>query len=98
MIDPSAQPFLGRQVLANDERGLRASVASGVPSWWGAWRRPVAAVLLLAGLVSAVWLDREPLLRGATNLWIISDPITHADAAVVLGGGPEIRPLVAADL
>jgi len=46
----------------------------------------------------AAWYGREPLLRGAAELWIISDPITPADAVVVLGGGLEIRPFVAADL
>jgi hypothetical protein len=52
----------------------------------------------LAGFVICIWLGREPLLRGAASLWIISDPITHADAIVVLGGNYQLRPLVAADL
>ena len=32
------------------------------------------------------------------DLWIVSDKVTHADAAVVLGGGLEVRPFAAADL
>jgi len=32
------------------------------------------------------------------DLWIISDTVTHADAAVVLGGGLDVRPFAAADL
>jgi hypothetical protein len=32
------------------------------------------------------------------NLWIVSDEITHSDAAVILGGGLEVRPFAAADL
>ena len=45
-----------------------------------------------------VWVQRETLLRGAADLWIVSDPVTRADVAVVLGGGLEVRPFVAADL
>jgi hypothetical protein len=44
------------------------------------------------------WLERQPLLRNAADLWIISDPVTHADAAVVLGGGLDDRPFAAAEL
>src|SRR5262245_27458115 len=54
---------------------------------------------LLAGVAIAVWLGREPLLRGVASLWIVSDSVTHADAIVVLGGNFQVRPLVvAADL
>jgi hypothetical protein len=31
-------------------------------------------------------------------MWIVSDPVTHADAIVILGGNPTVRPLVAAEL
>ena len=55
-------------------------------------------IAVLAGFVISIWLGRELLLRGAASLWIISDPITHADAIVVLGGNYQLRPLVAADL
>ena len=41
---------------------------------------------------------REPLLREAADLWIISDPISRADAIVVLGGGLATRPFEAAEL
>ena len=41
---------------------------------------------------------REPLLLGAANLWIVSDPVSHATAIVVLDGGLETRPFVAAEL
>jgi uncharacterized SAM-binding protein YcdF (DUF218 family) len=44
------------------------------------------------------WLLREPVLVGAANLWIVSDPISRADAIVVLGGGLQTRPFVAAEL
>lgn len=55
-----------------------------------------AVILTVAGLIG--WLEREPLLQEAANLWIVSDPLTHADAIVVLGGNSQTRPLVAAEL
>jgi uncharacterized SAM-binding protein YcdF (DUF218 family) len=55
-------------------------------------------VLVLATLCAAAWIEREALLRGAADLWIVSDPVTPADAVVVLGGGVDVRPFVAADL
>jgi uncharacterized SAM-binding protein YcdF (DUF218 family) len=62
-----------------------------------AFSRRVAMVgLAVAGLVG--WLGRESLIREATDLWIVSDPLTHADAIVVLGGNTQTRPPVAADL
>jgi uncharacterized SAM-binding protein YcdF (DUF218 family) len=53
-------------------------------------------ILTVAGLVG--WLARESLLREAAALWIVSDPLTHADAIVVLGGNSQTRPPVAAEL
>ena len=41
-------------------------------------------------------MDASPV-RGAGDLWIISDPVTHADVVAVLGGGLEVRPFAAAD-
>jgi DUF218 domain len=56
----------------------------------------IAIGLLLVG--AGAWLGREALFRRLTDLWIVSDPITRGDAVVVLGGGLEYRPFVAADL
>jgi hypothetical protein len=53
-------------------------------------------VLASAGLIA--YLSREPLLQMAGDIWIVSDPVTHADAIVILGGHPTVRPLVAAEL
>ena len=53
-------------------------------------------ILALAGLVG--WLGRDFMRREAANLWIVSDPLMHADAIVVLGGNSRTRPPVAADL
>jgi uncharacterized SAM-binding protein YcdF (DUF218 family) len=55
-------------------------------------------MFVLAGVATGGWLAREPALRAAADLWIISDPISRADAIVVLGGGLETRPFVAAEL
>ena len=60
--------------------------------------RLATAIFLLAVLVGGVWLERAPLLRGAANLWIVSDPVTKSNVVVVLGGGLETRPFVAAEL
>jgi hypothetical protein len=53
---------------------------------------------VLAVLGTGMWVERERLLLGAAELWIVSDPVSHADAAVVLGGGLDGRPFVAAKL
>jgi hypothetical protein len=58
----------------------------------------VVIAFLLAGLLALVWLEREPLLRGAADLWSVSDEVTPADAVAVLGGGLDVRPFAAAAL
>src|SRR5262249_13510000 len=60
--------------------------------------RLIAVILLLAAVVAGVWLQRAPLLRGAANLWIVSDRVTQSDVVAVLGGDFEGRPFVAAEL
>jgi uncharacterized SAM-binding protein YcdF (DUF218 family) len=62
------------------------------------FRYAVTIVLLLVGFGAGVWLGRDALFRGLTDLWIVSDPITRGDAVVVLGGGLEYRPFASADL
>ena len=61
-------------------------------------RRYRILALLLAALGAGAWFERIALLQGAADLWVVSDPITPADAVVVLGGGADVRPFVAADL
>lgn len=57
-----------------------------------------AVVLVLIGFGIGIWLERDNLLQGLADLWVISDPITRADAVVVLGGGLKYRPPIAAEL
>jgi uncharacterized SAM-binding protein YcdF (DUF218 family) len=61
-------------------------------------RRHLVFALLLAAIGAGAWFERIALLQGAADLWVVSDPITPADAVVVLGGGADVRPFVAADL
>jgi uncharacterized SAM-binding protein YcdF (DUF218 family) len=60
--------------------------------------RSFAIVIALALLCAGVWIERRVLLRATAELWIVSDQITAADAVVVLGGGIDLRPFIAADL
>jgi uncharacterized SAM-binding protein YcdF (DUF218 family) len=61
-------------------------------------KRLAFAALGLCALLLAAYLFRAPLLRGAASAWIVNDPLSKADAIVVLGGGPETRPFEAARL
>jgi uncharacterized SAM-binding protein YcdF (DUF218 family) len=58
----------------------------------------VLSVVLVCALGGGIWVYRDTLLQGAADLWVVSDKITHADAVVVLGGGYDVRPVVAAKL
>jgi uncharacterized SAM-binding protein YcdF (DUF218 family) len=49
---------------------------------------------VLAGIWASV--ERAPLLRGAAAIWIVSDPVSPADAVAILGGGINDRPFAAA--
>ena len=57
-----------------------------------AWTVTVFALCALA------WTFRGQLLRGLANAWIVHDPLSRADAIVVLGGGMQTRPFEAARL
>jgi uncharacterized SAM-binding protein YcdF (DUF218 family) len=60
------------------------------------WLRRLRSVVLwscgLAVLVAFCFVFRAPLLAGLANAWIVNEPLTRADAVVVLGGGLETRP------
>jgi uncharacterized SAM-binding protein YcdF (DUF218 family) len=61
-------------------------------------RAMIVMVAVVGSLVICGWLGREALLRSAASFWIVSDPVTPADAIVILGGNFQERPLVAAEL
>jgi hypothetical protein len=79
------------QILASPPASRRAA-------WLRRAQRSIAAALIMAGLAGLVWAGRESLLRGMADLWIVSDSLTPADVAVVLGGGLDTRPFAAAEL
>lgn len=58
----------------------------------------LALLLVLCASLIVAGLCRAPLLRGLANEWIVNEPLSHADAIVVLGGGPDTRPFEAARL
>jgi hypothetical protein len=63
-------------------------------------RRSSRALVFLAVVVAFVavaWFGRVTWLLGAAELWIVSEDVRSADAAVVLGGGLSTRPLAAAE-
>jgi uncharacterized SAM-binding protein YcdF (DUF218 family) len=62
---------------------------------WFFHRRLAVVILAMAALVG--WVGRETLLQEAADLWIVSDPLTHADAIVVLAGNSQTRPPAAAE-
>lgn len=72
--------------------------SSATPAGLRSVGRLLAVVLLLFVAGAGIWVARWPLLRGAADLWIVSDPVTHADVVVVLGGDLELRPFAAAEL
>jgi len=59
--------------------------------WW------LASVLIVLAIAIA-WMARVTILRGVAELWVVSDPLDHADAIVVLGGRMDVRPFAAVDL
>src|SRR5258708_6351146 len=55
--------------------------------WTRRLRRPAVVILVVAVFGAWAWAERVLLFRGAAELWIVSDAVSSADAAVVLGGG-----------
>jgi uncharacterized SAM-binding protein YcdF (DUF218 family) len=74
------------------------TLVSAQAVWARRIRRLWTIALLSAAIALLLWVERELLLRGAAEVWIVSDPVTQADAAVVLGGGIDVRPFAAAEL
>jgi uncharacterized SAM-binding protein YcdF (DUF218 family) len=84
-----------RKVVVSMKSPTRRTAA---PPWQYRLGRYAAVIFMLACVAVGGWLVRERMLVGAADLWIVSDPTTRADAIVVLGGGLEIRPFIAAEL
>jgi uncharacterized SAM-binding protein YcdF (DUF218 family) len=62
-------------------------------------KREIQLALILAALISCgCWMASTLVLRSAAALWIVSEKIEPADAIVVLGGAPDVRPSAAAIL
>jgi len=59
--------------------------------------RSLVWLALAWALGALAWTARVPLLRGAAEMWIVSDAVAPADAAAVLGGGVDVRPFAAAE-
>jgi uncharacterized SAM-binding protein YcdF (DUF218 family) len=60
-------------------------------------KRALVIFSLLAAFCAAVWFGRETLLRGAAELWVVSDTVAPADAVAIFGGGLGVRPFAAAE-
>ena len=103
-LDERADRARSRMILAVERvpgaMSMPVAGASAAPAarWVGRLRHLGVFVLALACIGAGAWLAREPLLRGAADLWIVSDEVTQADAVAVLGGSVEVRPFAAADL
>lgn len=82
-------------MTASADRGETVAVR---PRRRGARRRIALALAGCAALVViAGWVERAAVLRGAADLWIVSDQPVKSDAVAVFGGGLEYRPFAAAD-
>jgi uncharacterized SAM-binding protein YcdF (DUF218 family) len=63
------------------------------------WRRRLGLCFaFFCALLLACYVFRAPLLTGVAQAWVVDEPVTNADAIVVLGGGLENRPFAAAKL
>jgi uncharacterized SAM-binding protein YcdF (DUF218 family) len=58
-------------------------------------RRVAIVVLAVLAVMLLVWAIHGPVLRGLASTLTIEDPLTEADAIVVVGGGAPFRELVA---
>jgi uncharacterized SAM-binding protein YcdF (DUF218 family) len=85
-------------MLSRDHQSFPLSRSARRVSWAQRLGWLIVVMLVLAVLGAGIWVERKSLFLAAADLWIVSDPMSHADAAVVLGGGLDSRPFVAAKL
>ena len=55
-------------------------------------------LVIFATFCALLFLFRHPLMSVSARWWIVNDPMDQADAVVVLGGGLDQRPFIAAEL
>ena len=84
--------------ISHEERRSGSQSYLARPGWTRFLRHLVAVALILIALATWLWVERARVLIGAADLWIVSDTISPADAAVVLGGDLDVRPFAAAQL
>lgn len=80
--------------LASQESAAAELALASAPRR-GRWLRRLVILVIACGLLYAF---RFPLMTQAAQMWIISDPLEKADAAIVLGGSMDARPSYAAEL
>ena len=61
-------------------------------------RNSLACTEAVLDLGAVAWSFRGELLKDLANAWIVHDPLSKADAIIVLGGGMQTRPFEAARL
>jgi uncharacterized SAM-binding protein YcdF (DUF218 family) len=84
--------------IFSTEVGPSRSLQTAAPVSQSFVRRGASLLAVTALLAVGAYLVREPALRAAADLWIVSDAVTRADAIVVLGGNYYVRPAIAAQL
>jgi DUF218 domain len=62
--------------------------------------RGIGWIVLIVIVVAtgSAWAAHTFVLRSIAKLWVVSDDLQQADAILVLGGGLDVRPFVAAEL
>ena len=58
-------------------------------------KRALVVFFVLVAFSAVVWFERVVLLRGAAELWVVSDIVGRADAVAIFGGGLSVRPFAA---
>jgi hypothetical protein len=74
------------------------STGSARSDWRRLFRRLAYVVFALSVLCDGLWIERGHVLRYIADAWVVSDAISPAAAAVVLGGDLDVRPFAAASL